>query len=105
VLRPGRPAGRLEVGGHALLAAGDLQQLAVELDVPGDVEPDGGERSIEGDTMAVALRVDENAVAVEDQCLHRDAGAYATFARTSPARLAPPNCWIFSLKSAFNASN
>src|SRR5690606_3667120 len=105
VVRLRRPARLLEVRPHALLAAGDLEQLAVELDVPGDIEPDVGEGTVERDAVAVALGVDENSVAVENQSLHDAAFAHATFARTSPARFEPPNCAIFSLKSAFNASN
>src|SRR5690606_5157195 len=105
VLRFGRPAELVEVRTHPLLAAGDLEQLAVEIDVPRDVEPDLGESAVERDAMTVALRIDEDPVAVEDQSFHHVGFAHATFASTSPARFVPPNCAIFSLKSAFSASN
>src|SRR5690606_21391404 len=105
VLRLGRPAELVEVRAHPLLAASDLEQLAIEIDVPRDVETALGESAVERDAMAVALRVDEDSVAVEDQSFHHVGFAQATFARTSPARFVPPNCAIFSLKSAFSASN
>src|SRR5688572_28621324 len=65
-----RPTVPVEVVRHALLATRDLEQLAVELDVPFGVDAGRSERAVERDAMAVALGVDEHTVAVEDQGLH-----------------------------------
>src|SRR4030095_11396672 len=64
------PTVLVEIVRHALFAAGDLEQLAVELYVPLGVDTGRGERAVERDAMAVALGVDEHTVAVEDQSLH-----------------------------------
>ncbi len=101
------PARLVEVVRHALLAARDLEQLAVEIDVPLRVDPGGLERAVERDAMAVPLGVDEHTVAVEDQRLHlrsRRTRGQATFDSSSLPRFAPPNCVIFSLNSCFSAS-
>src|SRR5690606_30972458 len=66
------PAGRLEVGANALLAAGDLQQLAVKLDVPESVETEFREGPIEGDALTVSLGIHQHAVAIENERLHAD---------------------------------
>src|SRR5690606_4429878 len=71
ILDGARPAGLLEVGTHALLAARNLEQLAVELDIPFDVEPHFGKRAVERDAVAILFRVDEDAVTIKNQCLHR----------------------------------
>ena len=67
------PAGFVEVVRHPLLTARDLEQLAVEVDVPLGVDAGCRERAVERDTMAVSLGVDEHTVAIEDQGLHHGA--------------------------------
>ncbi len=70
------PAGFLEIGAHPFLAAGDLEQDAVQLHVPHVFQTRGGEGAVEGDPMPVPLGVGENAVAIEDQCIHERASSH-----------------------------
>jgi hypothetical protein len=74
-LGPRRPAELVEVGPHALLAAGDEQQPAVEVDVPFGVDAHLLERQVEAHPMRVALGVDEHAVAIENQRLDHPSAA------------------------------
>ena len=53
-----RPAVLVEVGAHAFLAAGDLEQLAVERHVPFGLDAELLERAVEAYPVAVALGVD-----------------------------------------------
>ena len=59
----------VEVGAHPLLAAGDEQELAVKRHVPFGVDAHLRERAVEADPVAVALGIDQHAVAVEDDRL------------------------------------
>jgi len=54
-----------------LAAAGDLQQVAVDVLVPAPGQPCVVERAVERDAMAVTLGVGQRAVDVEDQCAQR----------------------------------
>src|SRR5690606_40383732 len=63
------PAVLVEVGPHALLAPGNEQQLAVEIDIPLGINAELGEGLVEAHAMAVTLGVDEHAVAIEYQRL------------------------------------
>jgi hypothetical protein len=53
--------------GHALLAAANLEQLSVLFHRPAVRQALGLESGVEGDAVAVALRVRQHAVAVEQQ--------------------------------------
>ena len=54
---------------QALAPAGDAQQLAVARLVPAPRQVEGFEGEIEGDAMAVALRLGQRAVDIPEQCL------------------------------------
>ena len=70
-----QPVGRDELGrqlgGHPLLAPGDLELLPVGLHRPLERQPELPERLVEGDAVAVTLRIGQDAVAVEHEGRHQ----------------------------------
>ena len=52
---------------QALLAAGDAEQLAIEVLVPTPVQPELGKGEVVGDPVATALRLGDRAVEIEEK--------------------------------------
>lgn len=59
----------LEILVHALLAPSDLEQVAVQVDVPFVLEALAGEGLVEGNAVPVLLGIDEDSVAIEQESL------------------------------------
>ena len=62
----------LQVVAHALLAAGDGEELAVEIHIPMPVQAGLGEGGIEGRPVTVTLGIGQGSIDIEQECRERD---------------------------------